>query len=334
MSDRRLLIRVDGNETIGMGHVMRCVTLARMLRSRGGVEAEFVTRADRVSLEQIRRAGFPVHPLPVSIAGDAVLTDLRRSEPGALEGLASAGALRVVIDEWGNQEISADLLINGTVVEAWHRYPGNGAMRKYLGPSYALLDPSFSDVHRRVRQIRKDPSNLLIALGGDDPFHLTVRVMEGLERMPRSFEITVVIGPAFLDEERIRQTARISRHRTTLLKNIPNMSEVMCQHDLALTGGGLTALEVACTGTPALIVCEVDHQLETAKALEEKGAALNLGLGQRIEPDFLAEQVLSLLADPGRRLELSRSGRELIDGRGTERVTEILAEALALRGMG
>jgi spore coat polysaccharide biosynthesis predicted glycosyltransferase SpsG len=174
----------------------------------------------------------------------------------------------------------------------------------------------------------RDQDAAWLQLSGDDPFRLTLKVMEALEEVRRPLRVTVVIGPAFFNEEEIREKASCAQHRYDLQKNVPNMAELMCQTDLAVTGGGLTALEVACTGTPALIICEVAHQVDTARALECQGAVVNLGLGESLEPLEIAGHVESLLADPGRRLQLSQAGKSLVDGRGVERIRMILVSKL------
>lgn len=345
----KLLIRVDGSETIGMGHVMRCITLARELSSDPAIRVEFATRAEPAALRSIGQAGFPVHPLPRAISREeirpilrdlviqtdarALLTDLRELEPADLEGAGQAGALTAVIDEWGNKKIRADLLFNGTAVPSWHRYEAGPSVTCYLGLEYTLLEPAFARVHDENREIPEKARRVLIVLGGDDPFHLTVKILESLERLPDPLEITVLIGPAFLkeDETGIHRHARQSRHRVTVAKNVQDVAQRMREADLGIIGGGLTALEAACAGTPALIVCEVDHQVETAVALERAGAAVNMGLGVQASPEKISGQIAALLAGRQERLALSRAGKKLVDGRGTGRVARILREALAAR---
>lgn len=345
----RVLIRVDGSETIGMGHVMRCITLARELSSDPAMNVEFVTRAEKAALRSIEQAGFPVHSLPRVISRDqarpilreimiqtaacAFLTDLRELEPADLAGAREAGLLTAVIDEWGNKEIQAELLFNGTAVPSWRRYVAGPSVSCYLGLAYALLEPAFARVHDEFREIPEKARRILIVLGGDDPFHLTVKIMESLERLPDPLEVTVLIGPAFLeeDEAQIYRHARRSRHRVTVMKNAQNVAQRMREADLSVIGGGLTALEAACAGTPALIVCEVNHQVETAAALEQEGAAVNLGLGVQASHEKISGKVAVLLSGRQERFALSRAGKRLVDGRGTERVARILREALAAR---
>lgn len=61
----RIVFRVDASMAIGIGHVMRCMTLAEALRDRGA-DCRFVCRAHAGNLvDLIRQRGFETHALPV-----------------------------------------------------------------------------------------------------------------------------------------------------------------------------------------------------------------------------------------------------------------------------
>lgn len=343
-----IAIRVDGNETIGMGHVMRCLSLADALSRRHGARVVFVTRDFPAGARRIERADYTVLTLRaealwtedrdtlVELAGreglDAIVTDLRELEPGYLTALKSTGAAVAVIDEWGRKEIDADLLTNGTAVPAWHAYTTAGPVRRCVGPAYTLLEPSFVAAHDEPREIRADAGRLLIALGGDDPFFLTRKVLAALELVPEVLEVTVVIGPAFVDGEEVERAARGSRHRCVCLRDVRTMAQLMMAADVALVGGGLTALEAACAGVPAVIICEVDHQVETADALEAAGTARHAGLATGASTETIAALVQAVRRDVEERRRMSAAGKSLVDGRGLERVAAALMEILSRRG--
>ena len=57
--------RTDASSTIGAGHVMRCLILARAL-SEKGAECQFICREHEGHLiDLVRSSGFPVHILPL-----------------------------------------------------------------------------------------------------------------------------------------------------------------------------------------------------------------------------------------------------------------------------
>lgn len=344
METLKLLVRADGSAQTGMGHVMRCLTLARRLQENIPLEARFATREGTEAVAWIRRHGFPVEIVPVEAKGpgeiawmgetlrarrtDLVITDLREFVPGILEAIREEGPLCITIDEWGEKRIPSDLLTNGTIVPAWHHYQLKGDVRCLIGAEYALLERPFEQAHEALRPAGHPAPRLLIALGGDDPFFLTQKTLRILEQVRHPLEVTVVIGPAFTDGTDIRAAAGRSRHPVKVLENTPHMAELMAGSDLAVTAGGLIALELACAGTPGFIFCEVDHQLDTAAVLEQEGAAVGWGLGDRVDESLAARDVAELIEDEGRKQRMSRDGRRLLDGKGCARVTRAILDLL------
>lgn len=341
------LIRVDGSDTIGMGHVMRCLSLVEELARLAPLTPLFIMKDSAQGAGWVEHCGQSVVRLPAGCSADVevaavtalverkrpvcVVTDLRELTPGLVKAVKARGVLSVVIDEWGHRRICADFLTNGTIVPSWHHYEFEGAVQCCLGPAYALLDRQFAQLHGLPRPSHVGPPRVLIALGGDDPFHLTVNMLKVLERIPQPLSTMVVIGPAFTDQRVIRHEAARSRHDYDVRENVSNMGELMLHADLAIVGGGLIALEAACCGTPGLVCCEVPHQLETAAVLEQHGAAVSLGFGHIVNEQATAQVISDLLSDEARRLAMSQAGRRLVDGRGCQRVARALRNAWAVR---
>jgi UDP-2,4-diacetamido-2,4,6-trideoxy-beta-L-altropyranose hydrolase len=68
----KLVFRTDASLLIGTGHVMRCLTLAEALTTKGA-ECQFICRAHEGNLiEVIRSKGFIAHELPIAHNGRAV----------------------------------------------------------------------------------------------------------------------------------------------------------------------------------------------------------------------------------------------------------------------
>ena len=61
----KVVFRVDSSLVMGTGHVMRCLTLAQMLKENGA-DIEFICRKHKGNLiEKIRSGGLDVHELEV-----------------------------------------------------------------------------------------------------------------------------------------------------------------------------------------------------------------------------------------------------------------------------
>jgi spore coat polysaccharide biosynthesis predicted glycosyltransferase SpsG len=88
----------------------------------------------------------------------------------------------------------------------------------------------------------------------------------------------------------------------------------------AITSGTAWSLELACIGVPQLLVVQDEAYWPTARRLEEEGAATCVGSMENLQPQNFKQAVVDLLADPLERQAMARCGRQLIDGRGPDRL--------------
>src|SRR5205814_1572896 len=82
--------------------------------------------------------------------------------------------------------------------------------------------------------------------------------------------------------------------------------------------------ELACVGVPQLMTAVADRHAPNAQRLDDDGVATNLGPAAALDPDALRQGVEALLTDPMERQGMARCGRQLIDGRGPDRLVTAL----------
>ena len=139
--------------------------------------------------------------------------------------------------------------------------------------------------------------------------------------------LDVVIGPFFDNAQAIERAAAQSLDRVVIHYDPQDMRTLMVEADIAITGGGQTTYELAASGTPAVAICLADNQaanlagLAQAGTLDYCGSARDDDLGVKIDA---ALKVLA--ADVKRRQEMSARGRQLVDGRGAQRVAQAIVE--------
>jgi len=148
-----------------------------------------------------------------------------------------------------------------------------------------------------------------------------------MDSLDKDFEAILVLGAGYahLDELEafVAQRTRFSIQRTP-----PKMSELMLWADLAVTAGGSTCYEVACLGLPNIAAIAADNQVPLVGKLDELGVLVSIGWHDAIEIR-LASELDKLLGDSGRRFEMSRRGRDLIDGQGAPRVAKEIGQLCA-----
>ena len=99
----------------------------------------------------------------------------------------------------------------------------------------------------------------------------------------------------------------------------------MLSNDIGLVSGGNTIYELAATGTPGIALSQNDMEKERTKLFSDYGIILD---GD--ENGGLIYSIKKLMNDYGLRKKMSRKGQELVDGKGIDRVVEIIFDKLNL----
>lgn len=325
--EHRILFRVDGGNQpeVGTGHVVRCLVLARKLRElEPRLECVFLMRGYDGGPERIRTEGFEVVVLPAEGDETEALAELIRafrpglvvldkldSDPESVRRLAETGPVVITLDDLAGGDQYADIAINAI------RDGGRTCCR---GPDYMILP----ERKRTLKTVDKRSRSILVSFGGYDHLNLTLKAVRALLDLPGDTMIVVAIGSGY---ERTPELAALagsrSDDRVLVIQGVPNLGDLLDQADLAVVAGGLTLMEALAAGVPSVVVCQYEHQLETALRLEQQGAVVNLGLGDQVSGTRIVKAVRELADDPQRRLAMSRNGQLLVDGKGLKRVVDL-----------
>lgn len=327
----RVAFRTEGNHRQGMGDLMGSIALADEC-AKGADEILFLISGGEEAIAAITERGYSYcavatfeaeQPILRAFRPDVILVNKLKSDPAYLQALKHLAGLVVTIDDDGDGARHADLRVNVL-------YPVPGAV---TDPRYIALRSEFQEVHQREKTIARDVRELFITQGGSDTYGFTPVILRSLERMGIRPRCTVVLGPAFQHERELAQVLKESTLDLTVVRNTRNMAGLIGAADVAVTAGGLTMFELLCAGVPSLVVCAERFEIETARRLEEAGAAVNLGFGGDLEEERLAKAVDALAGDAPRRAQLSRRGKDLVDGQGCTRIMELIREHAAKHGV-
>jgi spore coat polysaccharide biosynthesis predicted glycosyltransferase SpsG len=253
---------------------------------------------------------------------DVILVNRLENTPAYIEALKAYGGLVVTLDDAGEGGARADLRINVL-------YHAAGAVTDM---DYIALRQEFQATHRQTRAVRSGVRELVVTQGGSDTFGFTPRIIRSLEGLACRPHCTVVVGPAFRHLAELEEAVRASTMDLTVIHHARNMAELMGRADLAITAGGLTMFELACVGTPSVVICAERFEVETAARLERAGAVVSLGFGEDLNYDRVPSAVEELAGNPERRRQMSARGKALVDGRGCERIVRLIRSRLAERG--
>jgi len=217
---RRIIFRADASSRIGSGHLMRCLTLADVLRA-GGAETVFVCRTlleplrDRIAdaghvLVMLPEAGAQ-HPDPGTRLAHADWLPTSQLEDAALVVATIEGtpcdwlvvdhyaldarwetAMRpycgrlIVLDDLADRPHDCDLLLDQNLGRHADDYVRlvPAECEVLIGPHYALLRPEFAEARQATNAFarRQDGKigRLLVSLGGVNPDSIAMRVLDAL----------------------------------------------------------------------------------------------------------------------------------------------------------
>jgi UDP-2,4-diacetamido-2,4,6-trideoxy-beta-L-altropyranose hydrolase len=347
-----LLIRADSSSAIGQGHLTRCLALAHAWRAAGG-HAEFLSYCEGASLRRrIAHDGFVFsqledpHPNPADLERTCMrAAQLATSTSGqtpwvVLDGYHFDGRylmavrqrgfrLLVVEDMVRFDRYHADAILNQNIFAERLPYASETSVTLLLGCQYALLRPEFLPWMGWHRPINAAGRRILISMGGGDPYNLTGSIIRAVLNLGISgVEAKVVIGPNnrhSADLEKIVCDAKELRHATIeLLHDVSSMPELMAWADLAISAAGSTSWELCFMGLPSILIFFAENQRGIAMGLHEAGAGLNLGFWQQVPEQVVSETIARVLNDFDLRRRMSESGRMTVDGKGAERVAQVL----------
>lgn len=336
-----LLIRCDASIAIGTGHVMRCLALAQAWQDAGG-NVTFAMAEATPSIEaRLRISGVNVVRLPVSpgSAEDSARTcDRARQEKAAwvvVDGyhfesayqtaLRAGGPKVLFVDDHGAAPpYSADLVLNQNVHACEGLYRDRAAhTRVLLGPRYILLRREFGFWRKRTFEIAPRARRILVTMGGSDPDNVTEQILRILLAEP-DLELTVVVGGSNPHLANIEQLVSEAKPPTRLLRDVSDMPALMVWADLVVAGAGTTSWEMCMMGLPAALCVLAPNQEKIAGELARLGAAVDLGYVGRVPADKTSKVLCELLRSQAMRAKMSARGREIVDGRGAERVLTFL----------
>ena len=338
-----ILFRADGNTKIGMGHIMRCLSIADTFQRRGK-DCAFVL-ADTSMQETISARKYKtvildsdyqymddeikkLESVIKKMSPEMVIIDSYFVTKQYLECVKSMVRL-AYIDDLGAFAYPADILINYNAYSLAMDYKSMyfeesvSYPMTLFGAKYAPIRECFKNIPTRIQNDRC--RNILISTGGSDLIHLAVDFVRYMRGNKDAVDYHLLVGGMNPDKQEIYQlTEEIPNLHIHF--NVTDMKTLISSCDLAVTAAGSTMYEICACGVPMITYVAADNQIPGAEAFERMGLAVSCG-------DFRKEN------DPGRKVyegikELSKNYKQrvnmgkrmqrFVDGWGADRIVDEL----------
>lgn len=330
-------IRADAGVVQGTGHVMRCLSLAEKLLQKGHRVGLFTNTSGIDWLEaSILASGVEVF----RVAADELFTEQLECFPSdwlivdsyqipANQISAVNEKLKVLaIVDGDARGINARAYLDTNLFSEKLPWPLEVEEKLLAGSRFALVRDGVLS-HKRINPevIEGTPPNLLVFLGGSDPYGFSPLLGRALSLVEAPFAATFVAPES--SHKAIRTALGDNSSKVSVIGLTPKLSDYYERVDVVISAAGTSAWDVCSLGVPALLLSVVDNQEFSLKQIAEHGLTLtnNLSGAGVDKTSELSTQISLLLTDQKLRSELSAQALKHFDGLGRDRVEEFLTSA-------
>jgi len=304
---KRLVYCIESSHSRGMGHLFRALNLIPTLQSHTS-SIYVVTNPDTVSEEVLRSYGItPIiahtdehdkdweEDIIKSIQPDIWINDRLHTTESHVRKVKSHGISVITLDDEGPGALVSDLVF-------WTHLdppPFRSSFHGHLchGLDYLVLNQDIN----LLRRVRSSFESIIISLGGSDTYGVVEKICPYFTDL--DMQITICLGPNYR-----HSTPDYLASQVNVKRSVPSLVHELSDHDIAITSGGITALEAASLGLATFTIANELHEIPLCKSLERLGCVHNLGYYKDIDFASILRLIFSVP-----KSSLSKRGCQLIN---------------------
>jgi len=342
----KIAVRVDASNEIGTGHVMRCLTLANMLKVRGD-KIHFICRPQPGHMaDQIKANGHGSTLLPMYVEvspvnddenplkhaswlganwrkdADQTIQVLRNLKPDWLvvdhyaidakwerKVKVATGVKIMAIDGMADRVHDCDMLLDQTYsTEGESRWKNFLPIdcKLFVGPQYALLRREFIEARQTMRERDGSIKRILIAFGGVDQPNATGAALAAVIALNRPDIVVDVVVGAGNPHRAMLEGVCRGLTNVTLHVQSSNMALLMSAADLSIGGGGTMMWERAFMDLPSVVIAIAKNQIGDSIIGNEIGLHRYLGMLHDVTIEQITDCVRFYLTNPAAIIALGQ----------------------------
>lgn len=323
----------------GFGNFNRCLNIATSLREKG-IQIFFLVDYNK-SISKIlqknnfeyiskkkyqHNSSFILHFLYEKKI-DNIIIDMREKGENISKLLFERNFKSILFDDAWCKNVYSNILFNGTNVKDYHKYKKiNKNSKLFLNTKYWIINKNFQHFSKKLSDIKeKQKYHIVISMGGSDPNNLTLNVVDSIKTI-KMIDITIIVGPFFNNLIQLKNKIKSYRH----IKLVTSTEEIwkdFSKADVVITNGGNTLFELSALSIPTISIPAFKHEVKYSEVFMDQNFSINLGFKQ-INQKIIHFNLLNLLENLSVRKKMFYSGKNIVDGKGLDRVQKIILSSL------
>ncbi|GAO30462.1 UDP-2,4-diacetamido-2,4,6-trideoxy-beta-L-altropyranose hydrolase [Geofilum rubicundum] len=326
MTKRKIIFRTDGNGQIGMGHYVRSLALANMLKK--DFQCVFATRKPTSYQEReiiqicntciiLSNDDHYSQFLNKLVGDEIVVLDNYYFNTDYQQAIKNKGCKLVCIDDMHDRHYVADIVINNAEGLDANAYSKEPYTKLLLGYKFSLLRLPFLEAARQtqITTPKQKLSKVLISLGATNPESIIIKITNQLLAHPAISEVHLItnIDPKSLTNKANKKTAIYWQ------LNAEEMVDLMKKTDFGFLPASTLSTEAIACRLPFICGWFVNNQKDNYISIEEKSLALGIGDINTVDDKALYSAITSI-TNPEIANSIFLTQREAIDGCAKERL--------------
>lgn len=295
---KRIVFRVIGSQTLGMGHIYRSLALAHEINDHEIIFAcdeESMLAARSIAATDYRLEVFPAATFEdnlLELAPDMVVNDVLDTNKSYMDRLKRRGILTCNFEDLGPGADLADMVVNEL-----YDTPIRSGTNYLWGYEYYFLRDEF--LSAKVNEFQPDVTSVLITYGGTDLNDLTRATLRAILPLckDRSIHISIITGGGYAYKNELIRDLELEPYKKIDFSHATNViSNIMERSQVAITSNGRTTYELAHMHIPAVVTAQNEREATHHFATQENGF-INLGVYHKGQSEKLIAESFRCMLD-------------------------------------
>jgi len=273
---KTIVFRCDSSSTIGLGHIKRCLVLAKRLKEQNqNLKIIFATQnLDGNINHEILENNFGLYILKdktntnINQVIDDLIPNLLIIDSYEINHLLEQELkekyknLKILSFDDTLQQHSVDMILNHGIHAKKKHYKDlvTSNCKKICGSKYTLLRDEFFIKHN-TKCVKH---SIAIILGGNDALNLSLKMVDLLYKIDTTYKITVITSSVNKNLHYLQKQTNIE-----LLIDIDNIATILSSKEFIITGSGGTLFEVLALKKKFINIEVASNQNLITKFLED-----------------------------------------------------------------